>query len=130
MSIVIPITLLFVGLFALMHVPLTLMVGLRRAQTDIPFLDGGDQTLLRRMRTHGNFTETVPMAMLAMAAAEITGMPAWALWTGGACILAGRLMHAYTLLTKGWGLARANGMILTLLPIAAFGLWTLWRSIA
>ena len=125
-----PITVLFVALFELMHVPLTMAVGLRRAQTGIQFLDGGDQTLLRRMRAQGNFAENVPIALLAMAAAEVTGAPAWALWTGGACILAGRLLHATTIITRGWGLARANGMLLTLTPTACFALWTLWRSIA
>lgn len=126
----IPITVLFVALFALMYVPLTMAVGLRRAQTGIPFLDGGDQALLRRMRAQGNFAENVPIALLAMAAAEITGAPSWALWTGGACILAGRLMHATAIIVRGWGLARANGMLLTLIPIACSGLWTLWRSLA
>ena len=80
----IPITVLFVGLFALIQVPLTVMVGYRRVQTGIQFFDGGDQTLLRRMRAHGNYTETVPIVLLAMAAAEITGIPSWALWAGGA----------------------------------------------
>lgn len=126
----IPITVLFVALFAVMHVPLTMAVGLRRAQTGIQFLDGGDQTLLRRMRAQGNFTENVPIALLAMAAAEISGAPVWALWAGGACILTGRLMHAAIIITRGWGLARANGMLLTLIPTACFGLWTLWRSLA
>ena len=83
MSISVPVTVLFVGLFALMQVPLTIMVGFRRAQTGIHFFDGGDQALLRRMRAHGNFTETVPIVLLAMAAAEIAAIPHWALWAGG-----------------------------------------------
>jgi len=97
------ITVLFIGLFALIQIPLTVMVGYRRLKTGIQFFDGGDQTLLRRMRAHGNFTETVPIVLLAMAAAEVTGMPHWALWAGGLSLLVGRVMHAAILITKGWG---------------------------
>lgn len=119
------ITLLFIGLFAVLQVPLTMMVGLRRGQTGVQFMDGGDAVLLKRMRAHGNFVESVPMVLLAMAAAELTGAPAWALWCGGLSLLAGRLLHAAVLLTRGHGLGRALGMILTLTPMLSFGLWAL-----
>src|SRR5258706_13887387 len=97
------------------------MVGYRRVQTGIQFFDGGDQTLLRRMRAHGNFTETVPIVLLAMVAAEITRIPHWALWAGGACLFIGRGMHAATLVARGWGNPRALGMIFTFLPMVGFG---------
>jgi uncharacterized protein len=124
----IPISTLFIGIFVLLQIPLTVMVGYRRARTGIQFFDGGDQTLLRRMRAHGNYTETVPIALLAMAAAEFTGAPAWLLWAGGASLLVGRTMHAAILILKGWGLPRAIGMILTFLPMLGFGTWCLLRS--
>jgi len=54
------ITLLFIGVFALIQVPLTVFVGYRRAKTGVQFFDGGDPILLRRMRAHGNYIETVP----------------------------------------------------------------------
>ena len=71
-----PVTILFVALFALVQIPVTMAVGFRRAKTGIQFMDGGDRVLLKRMRAHGNFTETVPMALFAMAAAELSGAPA------------------------------------------------------
>ncbi|HEY1090279.1 MAG TPA: MAPEG family protein [Burkholderiaceae bacterium] len=123
MHLPIPITVLFIGLFAVLQVPLTVMVGLRRARTSVQFFDGGDPLLLRRMRAHGNFTETVPIVLLAMAAAELTGMPAWTIWAGGLSLLTGRTMHAAILIARGWGLPRAIGMILTLLPMLCFGAW-------
>lgn len=122
------ITTLFVGIFVLMQIPLTVMVGYRRARTGIQFFYGDDQTLLRRMRAHGNFTETVPIVLVAMAAAELTGAPAWLLWTGGLSLLVGRLMHAAILVIKGWGLPRALGMILTFVPMLGFGVWCLSRA--
>ncbi len=124
------ITILFIGLFALIQIPLTVMVGFRRVQTGIQFFDGGDQALLRRMRAHANFTETVPMVLIAMAAAEVSSSPHWALWAGGISLLAGRLMHAAILITKGWGHPRAIGMILTFIPMAGFGGWCVFRALA
>ena len=124
----IPISTLFIGTFAVLQIPLTVMVGYRRARTGIQFFDGGDQTLLRRMRAHGNYTETVPIVLLAMAAAELTGAPAWLLWTGGASLFVGRVMHAAILILKGWGLPRAIGMILTFVPMLGFGVWCLSRA--
>ena len=124
----IPVTLFFIGVFAIIQVPLTVMVGYRRAQTKIQFFDGGDQVLLRRMRAHGNFTETVPIVLLAMAGAELSGAPHWALWAGGVSLLVGRAMHAAILITQGWGLPRALGMILTFVPMLGFGVWCLFRA--
>lgn len=124
------VTILFVGLLALIQIPLTVMVGFRRVQTGIQFFDGGDQTLLCRMRAHGNYTETVPVVIIAMAAAEIAAMPHWALWAGGISLLVGRLMHAAILVTKGWGNPRAIGMILTFIPMAGFGGWCIYGALA
>lgn len=126
----IPITTLFVGIMVLLQIPLTVMVGYRRTQTGIQFFDGGDQILLRRMRAHGNFTETVPIVLIAMAVAELSGAPAWLLWAGGASLLSGRLMHAAILVLKGWGLPRAVGMILTFVPMLGFGVWCISRFAA
>lgn len=123
------VTVFFVGLFALAQVPLTVMVGLRRVQTGVRFLDGGDQILLRRMRVHANFTETVPMVLLAMAAAEIAGAPVWALWSGGLSLVIGRVTHGFVLLRTGWGNGRAIGMVLTFLPMAGFGAYAAYSAL-
>jgi len=112
-----PVTLVFVAVFALLQIPMTVAVGLLRAQTDIHFMDGGNTTLLRRMRAHGNYTETVPMSLLAMAAAEFSGAPSALLWAIGGALLLGRALHYGTLVTSGFGLGRAIGMILTFTPL-------------
>jgi len=112
-----PVTLVFVAIFALMQIPMTIAVGLQRAQTDIHFMDGGNATLMQRMRAHGNFTETVPMSLLAMAAAELAGAPPLLLWGVGGSLLIGRLLHYGTLVTSGFGIGRAVGMIFTFAPL-------------
>ncbi|MDX2220829.1 MAG: MAPEG family protein [Burkholderiales bacterium] len=125
----IPVTLFFCGLFALMLIPLTGMVGFRRAQLNVHFLHGDDDRLLRLIRAQGNFTETVPVTLLAMAAAEWLRMAPWAVWVGGVALLAGRLIHAWAIIRFGWTPARGYGMLLTLFALAWFGGWALWKSI-
>lgn len=115
-------TAIFIGVFALLHIPFTVMVGYHRAKTGIQFFDGGDTGLLRKMRAHANFTENVPIALLAMAAAEVTGTPNWALLVGGLALLLGRLVHAYVVVRHGWGNGRGYGMILTLFAIGWLGI--------
>jgi len=114
------VTLVFVAIFALMQAPMTIAVGLRRLKTNIMFLDGGDQVLTRRVRAHGNFTETVPIVLLAMGAAELSGAPHLLLWIAGGAFVAGRLLHYGTVVTSGDGIGRAVGMILTLVPLLLF----------
>lgn len=118
-------TIVFVALMALIQIPITVIVGLYRVKTNIHFMDGGDTQMMRRMRAHANFTETVPITLLAMAAAEIAGAPAWLLWTGGAVFLAGRLLHYATIRRYGWAAGRAAGMALTFIPIAGFAVTAL-----
>jgi hypothetical protein len=124
-----PITLTLLGLLAVVQVPLTMMVGLTRAAKQISFLDGGDDTLLRRMRTHGNYVENVPMALLAMGAAEWTGAPAGLLLFCALSLVAGRALHAYILLSRGPVVGRAIGMLMTLTPMAICGVWLLLQRL-
>jgi uncharacterized membrane protein YecN with MAPEG domain len=121
------VTLVFVAIFALLQAPMTIAVGLRRIKTNIMFLDGGDQVLTRRMRAHGNFTETVPIVLLAMGGAEISGAPHMLLWIVGGGFVAGRLMHYGTVVTSGDGIGRAIGMVLTLAPLLIFSGYVLAR---
>ncbi|QDG79263.1 MAPEG family protein [Labrenzia sp. PHM005] len=121
------VTLLFAAVFALIQIPMTIAVGLRRVQTNISFWDDGDETLQKRMRAHCNFTETVPIVLIAMAAAEIAGAPAWLIWAGGTSLLLGRLIHYTTIVTVGWGNGRAVGMLFTMAPMAVFPLFVVLR---
>ncbi|WP_269583726.1 MAPEG family protein [Roseibium sp. Sym1] len=123
-----PVTIVFVSVCALMQVPMTVFVGYRRLKTGIQFLDGGDQTLIQRMRAQMNFTETVPMVLLSMAAAELSGAPNLLLWIVGGGFLLGRVLHYSVLVTSGWGNGRALGMILTFVPLLVCPIFVLIES--
>jgi uncharacterized protein len=112
------VTSVFAALCALLQVGLTAYVIVRRAQTNIDFLDGGDPHLLRRIRAHGNFIETAPMALLLMLILECNGLATAWIWAIGVCLVLGRVMHALSILTDNAAWSRRGGMSLTLLLLS------------
>ncbi|MGD8573855.1 MAG: MAPEG family protein, partial [Gammaproteobacteria bacterium] len=97
-----PITALYAGLLALLILGLAARVSLGRERHRVGLGDGGHRSLERRIRTHANAVENLPLALVLMLVAELNG--ATALWLHGAGIglIAGRLLHA-------WGLSRSSG---------------------
>lgn len=123
-------TLLFAGACALLQCALTALVIVQRRRSKILFLDGGDTVLVRRIRAHGNFSETAPMALLLMLLLELGGVaPAWLVLLGTALLL-GRLLHAAGLLGLGGHGARLLGMALTLAVLSLGGLGCLVMALA
>ena len=76
--------------------------------------DGGIDVLQTGMRVHGNFVETVPMALILMGITELSGAASWVIYALGALMVVSRAAHAYALSTPpGYGPYRAVGMVLT-----------------
>lgn len=121
------VTLYFVAIFALIQVVITNLVGAARIKNEVHFYDEGDIALRRNVRAHGNFTETVPMTLLAMAGAEVAGTPQPVLWAGGVLLLIGRGLHYWVIRRHGWGNLRALSMILTFIPMGGFAIAILWQ---
>jgi uncharacterized protein len=120
------ITLLFVGILAILQCVLTALVIARRLKAKVSLLDGGDKPLTNRMRAHGNFTETVPIAIIMMAFLEMRGIPSVWLWVIGISLTLGRVLHAVCLTTRkpSWG--RPIGMGLTVAVISLQGVACVW----
>jgi uncharacterized membrane protein YecN with MAPEG domain len=109
------ITGLYAGLCAFMMMVLVLRVVARRIKHRVSLGDGGNDDLNRHMRAHGNFAETVPLALLLMLLLEMRGIPFWILHWLGALLVMGRISHIIGLTTgKGYGPYRMAGMILTM----------------
>ena len=124
------VTLFFAACCALMQCLLTVLVIRRRLKAGVYFLDGGDDPLLRRIRAHGNFAETAPMALLLMALLEFSGLGRVWLIVFGVALLLGRVIHATSLLTNHADWSRSLGMALTIGVIsieAVCGLWMVFR---
>jgi uncharacterized protein len=120
------VTLFFVGILALLQCALTALVITRRLEAKVSLLDGGDKPLTNRMRAHGNFTETVPIAIIMMALLEMRGIPSAWLWVIGSTLTLGRVLHAVCLTTRKptWG--RPIGMGLTVAVISLQGVACVW----
>lgn len=115
-----PITALYAGLLAPLFIFLSIRVIGQRRGAKVAVGDGGDMTLLRRMRVHANFAEYVPLALLLMALAESLDTWPWLLHLLGVALLAGRLLHAYGVSQPKENFAfRVGGMMATFTMIGA-----------
>lgn len=82
----VPLVLLFLALSA--------RIVLYRRSSSIPLGDGGDAALFARIRAQGNCAEYMPLGLLLLLMAELSGGTAFALHAAGLCLLAGRSIHA------------------------------------
>ncbi|MFO1260118.1 MAG: MAPEG family protein [Sphingomonadaceae bacterium] len=113
-----PITSLTAAICGLVLVILAIITGMQRTKTKTLLGFGTDDVLLKRIRTHGNFTETVPMALILMALAEFQGAGQTLVCITAALLLVGRGLHIIGILwTAMW--ARGLGMLLTIASILA-----------
>ena len=128
------ITSLFAAVFAIILVPLSVQVGLKRISTKINFGDEGDADLKRRRAAQSNYVQYVPITLLLLALCELAGASETVLYSIGGLLLVGRTLHAWCLLaTPGVGLSRAAGMILTFTSIlfaAGYLLWAVFTRAA
>lgn len=116
------VTLLFTAIFIVLSIPMAIAVGLRRAKTGIMILHGDDDNLLRRIRAHANFIEYVPLALLGLAGAEISGAPYWLVLACGVVLLFARLIHYTSLVRTITGTGRAIGAVLTTSAMAVLAI--------
>ena len=123
-------TIIFVAVFALIQMVMTILTGAARVKNEVHFYDEGDIDLRRRVRAHGNFTETVPITLLAMAGAEMLSTSPTLIWAGGTTLLIGRLWHYYVIRTVGWSNGRAASMMLTFMAMGGFAVAIFWESFA
>jgi uncharacterized protein len=118
-----PITTLFAGLLGLLFIALSVRVIGARRGARVAIGDGGDKTLARRARVHGNFAEYAPMALLLMGFAEIGGAAKMQIWMAGLLLLVGRIVHAYGVSQEKEVLAfRVAGMAMTFAAIGSSAL--------
>ncbi|MGL4240438.1 MAG: MAPEG family protein [Beijerinckiaceae bacterium] len=105
---------LYAGLITLMAVALTVLVIRQRRSKLIGIGDGGDKTVARLIRVHGNFCENAPYALALLVLLALTGGPALLVHIVGGLFLLGRILHAYGLSgTAGSSPGRVLGMVLT-----------------
>ena len=102
----------------LMHIIFTMRVGGYRLKNEISLGDGGDKQLLKRIRAHANFTETVPIALILILLNELNAASTAILYALAGTLIVARLMHYVSIAFKTPLLVRVVGMTATLLVIA------------
>lgn len=112
------ITPIYAALLAILYVVLSFKVISQRRSEKISYGDGGKTAMLKVMRTHSNFVEYTPFALLLIMMVELQGASGLLLNLLGLTLLSGRLLHAY-----GFGRSpqivtlRQIGMLLTFASI-------------
>jgi uncharacterized membrane protein YecN with MAPEG domain len=121
---------LYVGLFGLLLIVLSMRVSLVRRDARVSLGDGDSEILRRRIRAHGNFVEFVPIALLLLALAEHTGMGTLFIHIFGIILLVGRISHAYGISQEQETFAfRMVGTLATLCVIAILSLYCIWAGL-
>jgi uncharacterized membrane protein YecN with MAPEG domain len=120
------ITALYGGLLGLLYMVLCWQVVDHRRKGKVGLGTGGNPDLERAIRVHGNFAEYVPLFLVLLLVAELSGAAAWLLHALGAVFLVSRIGHAYGL-GKSGGVSpgRFYGTLLTwatLLGVAVLNL--------
>jgi uncharacterized protein len=105
----------YVALIVVMGVVLTLLVIRQRRSKLIGLGDGGDRTVARMIRVHGNFAENAPLALALLILLPLVGAAAWSVHAVGLLFLTGRALHAWGLSqSSGSSKGRVGGMVMTL----------------
>lgn len=122
------ITGLYAALLALITLGLAVRVMLLRRRTSIGLGDGGNRDVACAVRTHGNATEYVPLALILLLVLELNQTLPTLLHVFGIVLVVARLAHAMGLSrSPGYSAGRAIGAALTLLVIAAMALMLIWQ---
>ena len=107
---------LYIALNLLLNPVLMYRIGKIRMRKQISLGDGNNPELLGRIRAHGNFTETAPLALIGLIGLAMLKAPSLALHIFGAAFFIGRLLHAHGMTQKNnAGKGRLIGTLMTLL---------------
>ena len=113
---ILPITSIFTAASAIALVTLSFPVSVRRSEVGEMAGDGSDETLRRRIRAQGNFTEYVPLGLVSLGMVEAHATRAWIVVSIGAALAVGRALHATGML-RGSATVRGFGMLFTYLAL-------------
>jgi uncharacterized protein len=115
----VPIAGLYAALCAILVLVLALRVIVLRWSTKAGIGDGGDRRLARAIRIHGNAIEYVPVALILLVVAELSGASHTLLHGCGIVLVAARAAHALGFArTAGVSFGRSLGVVGTMAVIA------------
>lgn len=92
-AIILPVALATAAACALINFWLAVRVGLARQSAKVSIGDGGDATLLTRMRAQANFVEYAPFVVILLALIELAVGTHWWLWGIAVAFVIARILH-------------------------------------
>jgi len=105
---------------------LMMRAGQVRLSGKVSLGDGGNQTLMARIRAHGNYAENTPLALIGLFALALLQAAPIALHIFGGGFLLGRVLHAAGMSApNSEGKGRAIGMLLTLVSFIGTAIYLL-----
>jgi uncharacterized protein len=126
-----PASFLYAAVLGLMLVALSAQVVLARRRHRVRLGTGEEDAMQQAVRVQANFTEYVPLAVLLLVFAEITGLPTAAVHGAGLLLVTSRIVHAFGLSrSPGLTFGRLYGTAGTWLAIVALSLWLLYATTA
>jgi len=87
-----------------------------RRKSGLAVGEGDNETLLRAVRAHGNFTEFTPMFLISLIVVDQLSKNCDYVGILGLLFIIGRISHALSMFLKK-GILRVIGMMLTLVPL-------------
>lgn len=126
----IKISLIYAALLSFILVFLSVKVILGRFKNKVSLGDGGHASMITLIRTHANFTEYVPFALILIMGVEFLGYSSTVVHTLGVILILARLGHIVGMTSKGSvGPARPAGMITTFSVMIVSAILILIRSV-
>jgi uncharacterized membrane protein YecN with MAPEG domain len=114
-----------------MLIVLYLNVSKRRLTTMIGLGDGANAELERRIRIHGSFVESVPIALVLLSLFEYAGGEPAYVHSLGLLLLLSRVAHAYGLMrTSGRSWGRMLGSLGNLIAIGGLSIAVFARALS
>ena len=120
-----PVTLCAAAAAAIINIWLSLRIGGVRRAEKISIGDGGHELLGRRMRAQLNFAENVPLALVLMAAVELSGKGSRWLAIVAAVFMLGRVAHGIGMDGKGFEVGRGIGTTTTILALLGLSIYAI-----
>ena len=105
-------TLLFI------FIALSINAAFTRRKSGIAVGEGDNETLLRAVRAHGNFTEFTPMFLISLFLIDHISKNCEYILVIGSGFILGRIFHAFSMFLKK-GILRVAGMMLTFIPLVS-----------
>ncbi len=124
------IPLVYASILTFIFIALAVRVVRYRFSNRVSLGDGGHSPLNMAIRTHANFAEYVPLALILLIGLESLQYPAFLIHGLGGLLVLGRISHIYGMSRKnsvGWG--RSVGVVLTMAMMIISGVLILVRAL-